>query len=277
VPTRDRADLLRRCLAGLLESTDYPALEIVVVDNQTTDPTALALLDRLAATPRVRVVQYDFPFSFSAINNYAVTLCGGEILCFLNNDIEVISAEWLREMVRHAARSSIGAVGAKLLYPNDTIQHAGIFLGVHGVAGHPHRYLPVEDPGYAGRAVVGQDVSAVTGACLMLRRRVFEELGGYNDRDLPIAFNDVDLCLRLLKAGYRNYWTPYALLRHHESATRGSENTPEKQERFQKELSYMKRVWGQELLHDRAYSPNLTLSSEDLGFAFPPRVRRPWE
>jgi GT2 family glycosyltransferase len=167
-------------------------------------------------------------------------------------------------------------VGAKLLYPDGTIQHAGVIMGIMGVAGHPFRRRTGTDYGYFGRAVVGQDVSAVTGACLVVGRDAFEAVGGLNERELTVAFNDIDLCLRLKKAGYRNYWTPYAVLCHHESASRGSEDSVEKQRRFQFEIAHMKRTWDAEIRDDPAYSPNLTLLKEDYGLAFPPRVMKPW-
>jgi GT2 family glycosyltransferase len=182
-------------------------------------------------------------------------------------------------MVGHAVRSEIGAVGAILYYPNNTIQHAGVTLGLNGnpgVAGH--RYHK-QSRGYAGQVCRGQlvqNLSAVTAACLVVRRKVFEEVGGFNETELAIAFNDVDLCLRMAEKGYRNVWTPYAEFYHHESATRGHEDTPEKQSRFQKECDYMRRRWGDLLANDPAYNPNLVLDGASFSLAFPPRVKRPW-
>jgi glycosyltransferase involved in cell wall biosynthesis len=276
VPTRDNYPLLRACLKSVIGKTTYPNYEIVVVDNQSSDPDALAYFQELAADPRVQVLRYDAPFNYSAINNFAARACRGSILCLLNNDIEVIAPDWLDEMVGHAARPETGAVGAKLLYADGSVQHAGVILGVGGVAGHAFKRRAATEHGYFSRAVVGQEVSAVTGACLVVRREVFEEVGGLNQDQLKVAFNDVDFCLRVARAGYRNYWTPYALLRHHESKSRGYEDTPERVARFQAEIAYMRSTWLPFLEADPAYSPNLTVASEDFGFAHPPRVRRPW-
>ncbi|GAF69072.1 unnamed protein product [marine sediment metagenome] len=200
-------------------------------------------------------------------------LVRGEVVGLLNNDLEVISPEWLSEMVSHALRPGVGAVGARLWYPNNTQQHGGVVIGLGGVAGHSHKHLPQKMPGYFWRANLIQNYSAVTAACLVIRKSVYEEVGGFNEAALQVAFNDVDFCLRVGKAGYRNIWTPYAELYHHESATRGSEDSPEKQERFAKEVQCIKQRWGDTLLNDPAYSPNLTLDiNEDFSLAWPPRV-----
>lgn len=277
VPTRDAPDLIRACITSVLARTTYANFEVVIADNQTTDEEARTYLAEVGRDPRVRVIVFDAPFNYSAINNYAVRHCRGDVLCLLNNDIEVITPDWLEELVSHAVRPRTGAVGAKLLYPDDTVQHAGVVLGILGVAGHPFRHNHADAPGPVCRAIIGQELSAVTGACLVVRREVFEEVGGLNETDLAIAFNDVDFCIRLLKAGYRNYWTPYALLYHHESKSRGYENTPERQARFAREVAFMRSSWAADLDNDPAYSPNLTLSSESYGLAFPPRALRPWE
>ena len=276
IPTRDAPDLLATCVRSVLEKTTYPALEILIVDNGTTDATALSHLEQFRLDPRVRLLKCEQRFNYAAINNLAVRASKGRILCLLNNAVEVITPSWLEELVSWAALRGIGAVGAKLLYPDGTIQHAGVIMGIMGVAGHPFRRRTGTDYGYFGRAVVGQDVSAVTGACLVVGRDAFEAVGGLNERELTVAFNDIDLCLRLKKAGYRNYWTPYAVLCHHESASRGSEDSVEKQRRFQFEIAHMKRTWDAEIRDDPAYSPNLTLLKEDYGLAFPPRVMKPW-
>ena len=190
---------------------------------------------------------------------------------FINNDVEVISEDWLSEMVSHAVRPEVGAVGARLWYPNDTLQHGGVILGLGGVASHAHRHLPRHQRGYFGRASLIQSFSAVTAACLLVRKEVYEEVGGF-DEQLAVAFNDVDFCLRVHEAGYRNVWTPYAELYHHESATRGYDDTSEKWAIFKKEAQYMKKRWRNLLLNDPAYSPNLTLDYEDFSLAWPPRI-----
>jgi len=219
---------------------------------------------------------YDAAFNYSAINNFAVQQARGEIIGLINNDLEVISPDWLEEMVSHAVRGEVGAVGAKLYYPEETIQQAGVILGWGGVATHAYNKRPRGYPGQASRALLSQNMSAVTAACLLLRKEVFEEVGGMDETHLTIVFNDVDLCLRIGERGYRNLWTPYAELYHYESASRGYEDTPEKQERFNREVEYMKQRWGEVLLNDPAYNPNLTLDGECFMLAFPPRVRKPW-
>jgi len=233
------------------------------LDNQTRCEKTLAYLDKLTVAKKIRVLKYEKPFNFSAINNFGVDHARGEIVGFINNDIEVISEDWLTEMVANVLRPDIGCVGAKLYYQNDTIQHAGVILGIGGVANHSHTHFNREHPGYFGRLKVIQNFSAVTGACLLVRKLVFEQIGGFNEKDLSIAFNDIDFCLRVRRAGFRILWTPYAELYHHESASRGTEDTPEKQNRFDGENAYMMETWADEIRSDPFYSPNLTRSSEN--------------
>lgn len=270
IPTRDKVDLLRTCVDSILERTSYQNYEVVVVDNQSADPAALEYLARIGRDPRVRVLRYDAPFNYSAINNWAVAQCDGAVIGLLNNDIEVISPGWLDEMVSQAIRPDTGAVGAMLYYPDDTIQHAGVVLGVHGVAAHRYAGMPRGYPGHGGRARVAQQLSAVTGACLVVARAAYEEVGGL-DEALQVAFNDIDFCLRLGQAGYRNIWTPFAELYHHESASRGSEDTEEKKQRFSGEVELMQRRWGERLQCDPAYNINLSLSSSCSELSMPPR------
>jgi len=222
---------------------------------------------------RVRVLHYDASFNYSEINNFAVGKAGGTVLCLLNNDITVISEDWLTEMVGHACRSGIGAVGAMLYYPNDTIQHAGVIIGAHGVAAHAYNGYGRGYPGHMSRARLTQSLSAVTAACLVVRREAFEAVGGL-DPALQVAFNDVDFCLRLLENGYRNIWTPFAELYHHESASRGYEDSPEKMSRFNGEVVYMRERWGRMIEHDPAYSLNHSTNDELYQLAFPPRRSR---
>jgi GT2 family glycosyltransferase len=273
VPTRDKAELLRTCVEGILSRTTYPEFEIVVVDNQSSDPETLAYLAAIGRLGRVRVLRYDAPFNYSAINNWAVQRCDGDVIGLVNNDTEVITAGWLEEMVSQAVRPDVGAVGAMLYYPNDTIQHAGIVLGVHGVAAHAYAGRVRQYPGQCGRARVAQSVSAVTAACLLVRREVFAEVGGL-DESLAVAFNDVDFCLRVAAAGYRNVWTPFAELYHHESATRGAEDSPAKLARFNREVDRMTARWGDLLRQDPYYNPNLTVTGDAFDLAFPPRKQR---
>ena len=268
IPTRDKIELLRMCVQSILSRTDYPDYEILIVDNQSSEQATFDYFASLAEVPNVRVLHYDAPFNYSAINNFAAAQATGDIIGLVNNDIEVISPEWMAEMASNVVRPEIGAVGALLLYPNDTIQHAGVYLGIGGVAGHAHVGLPVGM--IDGRTGLAQEISAVTAACLFVRREVFEEVGGL-DEGLEVAFNDVDFCLRVRAAGYRNLWTPFAKLYHHESASRGYEDTPEKVARFRREEDFMKARWGEGLLTDPAYNPNLSLDTGPFELAFPPR------
>ncbi|MBS4095583.1 MAG: glycosyltransferase [Sulfuricella sp.] len=268
--TRNGLALLRQCVESILDKTLYKNYEILIVDNGSDDPDTLAYLESLQERQVARVLRDDSPFNFPALNNRAVQEARGSIVGLLNNDIEVISPDWLGEMVSHALRPEIGAVGARLWYPNDTLQHGGVIL-VGGVAGHSHKHLPRGEMGYSRRAVLVQNFSAVTAACLVLRKSVYLEVGGM-DAQLAVAFNDVDFCLRIREAGYRNLWTPYAELYHHESATRGFEDTPEKKVRFNSEIKRMKGRWGSLLENDPAYNPNLTLEYEDFSLSIPPRL-----
>jgi len=279
VPTRNRRELLQRCVESIFQKTTYRPFDLMIVDNQSDDPATLTYLAELQEKRRVRVLRYDAPFNFSAINNFAVEQADGEIIGLINNDVEVITPAVLEEMVSHAIQPEIGAVGAMLYYPNNTIQHAGVILGLGGnpgVAGHPYQYQPLGRPVQALRALLCQNFSALTAACLVVRRNVFEEVGGFDATNLTVAFNDVDLCLRFGERGYRNLWTPYAELFHFESASRGYEETAEKQKRFEKECDYMRQRWGELLANDPAYNPNLALDRDSFFLAFPPRVRRPW-
>lgn len=266
IPTRDRMQITKVAVDSILQKTTYQNYEIIILDNGSVQKETL---DWFAAVqkqdPRVKVLRYDHPFNYSAINNYGVAHTQGEIVGLINNDIEVINPEWLTEMLQHAIRSDIGCVGAKLYYANDLIQHAGVIVSLGGVAGHSHKMFPKEHPGYFHRLLLPQNLSAVTAAVLLVRREVYQQVKGLNEHDLQVAFNDVDFCLKVREAGYRNLWTPYAELYHHESISRGHEDTPEKQARFAKEVGYMKNTWGKALVTDPYYSPNLTKDREDFG------------
>lgn len=270
IPTRDGVDLLRRCVDSILYKTDYDNIEIIILDNGSRLPETRTYFESLRGNPKVRVAAYDHPFNFSAINNFGATLARGSVLALLNNDIEAIGADWLREMVSHALREDIGVVGAMLYYPDDSIQHAGVILGIGGIAGHAY---VGHWRGYAGdkhRAALAQNMSAVTAACIVVRASVFAQVGGL-DEQLVVAFNDIDFCLRVREAGYRNLWTPFAELYHYESATRGYENTPEKIARFKGEERFMKARWGAALEQDPYYNPNFSLDMAPFSLAFPPR------
>ena len=270
IPTRNGHKLVRQCIESLRKKTTYAPYEILLVDNGSDEKASLEYFHALRDEGVVRLLEDPRPFNFSRINNLAARQAGGEYLVFLNNDIEVISPDWLSELISHAQRAQIGAAGAKLWYPNETIQHAGLVL-VAGLAAHAHHGKRRGDHGYFSRASLIQSLSAVTAACLCIRKKVFDEIGGF-DETLAVAFNDVDLCLRIQAAGYRNLYTPYAELYHHESASRGYEDTPEKMARFQKEADILRARWMPVLMSDPYYNPNLTLSGEPFTLAWPPRV-----
>lgn len=269
IPTKDGIDILRKCIESIEKIIKYSNYEIIIIDNSSKDLRTLEYLKTIGQRSNIRVLKYEKPFNFSAINNFAAKNSKNEYMLFLNNDTEVISQECLSAMLEHAQRKEVGAVGCKLLYPDNTIQHAGIILGISGkpgvpgVAGHAHKHLSDNDRGYFRRSHVIHNVSAVTAACIMIRRDVFEEVMGF-DENLVIAFNDVDLCIRIRDKGYHIVYTPYSKLYHHESFSRGYEDTPEKIERFSKEFKYMREKWGKLIdKGDPYYNTNLSLEHED--------------
>jgi GT2 family glycosyltransferase len=272
IPTKERADLLSRCLDGLLAATDYPAVEVLVIDNGSTERATSLLFRKLAADPRVRVIAHAAPFDWCALNNAGARAARGELLLLLNNDVFVQHPGWLAQMVRHALRPEVGAVGATLLYPDGRLQHAGVVLTPPGLAGHVERFAPGDAPGPFGSFHAVRSVAAVTGACLLMRRAVFEQVGGLAEGHLPVTFNDVDLCLRIRAAGLRVLMTPHARLTHMESVSRGSDDTPERAARRLREWRYMHATWGAALAGDPHLSPNYAMMSERLMLASPPRV-----
>jgi O-antigen biosynthesis protein len=263
IPTRDALEITRNCVNSVLEKTQYQNFEIIILDNQSEQPETQAWFSDISQHAKIRVLRYDHPFNYSAINNFGAAAAGGALLCLLNNDTQVINAQWLGEMVQHAIRPEIGCVGAKLFYPDDTIQHAGVVLGLWGLAGHAHKNYDKNSRGYQHRLLSVQNMTAVTAACLVIRTDLYFQVGGLEEQHLTVAFNDVDLCLKVQQAGYRNLWTPYAELYHFESKTRGKEDTPEKKAREQAEIAYMQQKWPQIITNDPCYSPNLTRSRED--------------
>ncbi len=262
VPTRDRLDLLQPCIDGLLHRTDYPAIEVLVADNESRERETHAYFRSICGDERVRVVPCPGVFNFSAINNRAVGVARGSVIGFINNDIDVMQPDWLREMVGHALRPGIGAVGAKLLYPSGLVQHAGVVVGLNGLAGHAHRFYPAGHPGYMDRLQCAQFFSAVTAACLVLRRATFVEAGGFDEAAFPVAYNDVDLCLRLRQRGLENVWTPYAVLRHKETATRERDHSRARQALYLQESAAFRQRWGHVIAHDPHYNPHLTMTDE---------------
>jgi len=261
IPTRNRVDLLRTCLAGIA-ATDYPAaVEVIVVDNDSDDPATLAYLAGLDPA-RYRVLRHAGPFNYSAINNRAVAEARGRLLCLLNNDIEVIEPHWLATMALQAVRAEVGAVGARLLYPDGRIQHAGVVTGMGGAAGHAHRLLHPDEEGYFRRHALPQFISAVTAACLLVEREKFLAVGGLNESRFAVAFNDVDLCLRLNQRGWQSLYEPRATLVHHESVSRGLDRDPVGAARFAGELAALKERWGTEGGSDPFHHPELSRASE---------------
>jgi len=252
IATRDRIDLLTRCIASIKSKTSYPNYEIVVVDNESKSEEAREYFRNFEH----RLLQFHGPFNFSALNNLAVEQTNAPWLLFLNNDVEVIESEWLTVMAEHVQRPEVGAVGARLLYPNDTVQHAGVVLGVGGIADHAFRHFPADAPGVSRQLQVTRNYSSVTGACLLTRREVFEEVGGFDEERLPVTFNDVDLCLKMRRAGYLIVYTPFAKLYHHESASR-------RRSVEALETEVMRERWPEYLERDPYYNPNLSRERAD--------------
>lgn len=280
VPTRDRAELLAHVADGVLKHTDYAPLELLIVDNGSEAPAALALFERLKADPRVRVLPAPGAFNFAALNNIAAREARGEVLLLLNNDIAVREPGWLGELVAQAVRPNVGAVGAKLYYPDGTLQHAGVVLGTgdvaERVAGHLYAGAAGDHVGAQGHLVLPRNVSAVTAACLAIRKAVWDEVGGMDEAGLAVAFNDVDLCLKVRAAGYDIVWTPYAELDHHESASRGSDLAPEAAARFAREVAVMRERWGPVLDADPFYGPVFDKRFTNYRLGDPPDRVAPW-
>ncbi len=275
IPTRDRLDLVQQCVESVLRTT-WPAFEILIIDNDSENPETLEWFDAFDNGLDHRVIRAPGAFNYSTINNTGAAAAHGDLLLLLNNDTEVIDPRWLTEMVRWIGQPGIGAVGAKLLYPDDTIQHAGVVLGLGGFAGHGHHLLGRDEYGYFSRLTMTHEVGAVTGACLLTRRDTWDQLGGL-DEELAVAFNDIDYCLRVRhELGQRILWTPHALLYHHESVSRGSEDDPAKVARFNAEVDRCLERWAPVLGDDPAYSPNLALDRDSFTTAREPRLVPPW-
>jgi GT2 family glycosyltransferase len=260
IPTRNRVDLLRTCLNGIAD-TDYPNIEVIVVDNDSDDPETLAYLAGLDPV-RHRVLRHEGAFNYSEINNRAVREARGQLLCLLNNDIEVIEPSWLSTMVVQALRDNVGAVGARLLYPDGRIQHAGVVIGVGGAAGHAHRLVASDTEGYFHRHALPQFASAVTAACLVVARERFLAAGGLDERNFAVAFNDVDLCMRLNQQGWQSLYEPRATLIHHESVSRGLDRDLVGAARFAGELAALQRLWHTDEVVDPFHHPELSRVSE---------------
>jgi GT2 family glycosyltransferase len=261
---------------SVLEQSTYRNFEIVIADNQSCELETHAFFERVSQYENVSVVPYDFPFNYSSINNFAVEHSSGDVVLLLNNDTEVISDNWMEVMLGQLQQSNVGAVGVKLLFGDRHVQHAGDAVGPGGCADHFHSRLGEDEPGYAGRAILAQDLSAVTAACLMVTRSLWEKLGGLDEKNLAVAFNDVDFCLRVREAGYRVVYTPYAKLYHHESVSRGKDDNPVKAARAKSEANYMRSRWKHIMNHDPFYNPNLNYSRPDFKLSHAPMIDKPW-
>ncbi|HKS62353.1 MAG TPA: glycosyltransferase family 2 protein, partial [Xanthobacteraceae bacterium] len=276
MPSACNLNLLKPCMESLFARTTYPDFEVLLVVSSIRFENAAQreYLEQLKSNPRIRILRYeDRPYNFSWLNNWAESQCSGEVLCFMNDDIEVVTPDWLEQLLARLTLDKVGAVGPMLYYPDDRIQHAGVILGVGGVAGHGFIRMPRGSDGYFGRAGLEQDLSCVTAACMLMRRDAFQALNGFNE-DLSVAFNDVDLCVRLRNAGWRIIWTPQVELIHHESATLGRHDSPERQTQFRHEVKLMRDLWGAALDSDPFYNPNLSLETNRFTLAFPPRIAR---
>ena len=262
IPNKDQKDTLDQCLKSIEARTDYENYEIIIIENNSTEQETFEYYKQIK-NPKIRVIEWKDEFNYSAINNFGVRHAKGEYLLFLNNDIEVINSDWLGEMLSNCQREEVGAVGAKLYYPDNTVQHAGVIVGIGGVAGSVFVGLKRGYTGYMHRASIQQNLSAVTAACMMVKKSVFEEVGGFEE-ELKVAFNDIDFCLKIREKGHLIVYDPYVELYHYESKTRGAEDTTEKIRRFQSEIEYMRSHWSSILKNgDPAYNPNLSLKKWD--------------
>lgn len=260
IPNRDQKETLEKCLNSIWEKSTYNNYEILIVENNSSSPEIFDYYREIEKRPGVRILTWKEGFNYSAINNFGEKSAAGDYLLFLNNDVEVINPRWIEELLGNCQRKEVGIVGAKLYYPDDTIQHAGTVIGIGGIAGHAFLNMPRSRTGYLHKASLQMDLSAVTAACMMMKRQVFEQLGGFEER-LSVAFNDVDLCLRTVQAGYLVVYNPEVELYHYESKSRGAEDSEEKVRRFQEEIEFMRCRW-MDLLKkgDPYYNRNLTLS-----------------
>ncbi len=264
IPNKDHTDDLEKCLSSVYGKSTYKNFEVIVVENNSTEEKTFEYYKEAQSKYKdLKVITWENGFNYSAINNFAIKQANGEYVLLLNNDIEVITPDWLEQMLMFAQRDDVGAVGAKLYYSDDTIQHAGVIVGLGGVAGHSHKFFDRDNPGYMARASIAQNLSACTAACLLVRKSVYEQVGGL-DENYAVAFNDIDFCMAIRKAGYLIVFTPYAEFYHYESKSRGDEDTPEKRARFNSEVFRFQDKWGDELkAGDPYYNPNLTLDSEN--------------
>ncbi len=266
IPTKDRPELIKKCITSIIQKTSYHNYEIIIIDNGSTDTECLRFYEELKNNEKIKVISYHVKFNFSKLVNLGVSRAKGNLVCLLNNDTEVINGGWLSEMIRYAVREDIGAVGCKLFYPDGKLQHAGVVIGIWNGAAHVHRGLERGNSGYLNVVVMPREVSAVTAACMMVKKSLYEKVGGFDERFI-VAFNDVDFCLRLRASGYRNIYIPYAMLYHYESHSRGGDKRL--QRISDKDLQYLRKKWKSLYKSDPYYNPNLTFYREDLSFGVP--------
>lgn len=271
MPMRDKFEVTKKCVDSILELTKYPNYKITIIDNGSIEAATLNYIREVKQNPRITVIRDDGPFNYSRINNNAIGMTNSPLICLMNNDMEVISPEWLSSMVGNLSQCNVGAVGARLLYPCNLVQHAGVTIGIGGVAGHIGCQIASSAAGYFGAALLTRNSTAVTAACLLTFRSIYDKVNGLDEANLKIAFNDVDLCLKIINLGYEIIYDANAELYHHESLSRGLEDNPEKMRRFQEEAEYMMEKWNTKNYDDPYYNPNLSLDSVDYKLASPPR------
>ena len=277
IATKDAFHLIQQCISSILKNTSYRNYELLIIDHESKDQEVIKYFKEISKSSNIKIIKFQGAFNFSKMNNMATKYSNGEILCLLNNDTEIITNDWLNEMVSHLIQDKVGVVGAKLLFPNNLVQHGGDTVGPGGCANHLHSLIPKDDLGYCNRAIVAQELSAVTGACLVTWRKVYQDLGGFNEKRLKVAFNDVDYCLRVREAGYKVVWTPHAELYHHESMTRGKDTSLGKKWRAYKEVKYMRKKWGHLMRNDPFYNINLSYEHADFSLNSFPYVEKPWD
>lgn len=276
IPTRDRVDILKNCVDGILNNTDYENFELIIVDNDSVEQSTFKYFERIKSDKRVTILNIKGEFNYAKLNNLAVNISKGDYIVFMNNDLEIINNYWLKEILKSFLEDNIGIVGAKLYYRNNTIQHAGCVTGIYDVAGHIHKHLGRNSPGYFAKLALNHNVSAVTGACLAIKKEIFEEVGGFDQEKLKVSYNDVDLCLKVRNKGYKVILNPDVELYHLESVSRGEDTNIEKRNLNRNERRVMISRYGSNLKHDPFYSPNLTLENEDVLYSFSPRLIKPW-
>jgi len=277
IPSRDQGRMLKRCLESLIRETSYSNFEVILVDHETSEPKALKVIEEFKSKDNFQVVDFSGSFNFAAIMNRAAEVANGQVLVLLNNDTEIVDSEWLTELVAQVSRPDVGVVGSLLLFGDGTIQHAGVHPGVGGLMGHGHKHLPGDDSGYFNRLKAVHEVAAVTGACLAVEKSIWGELGGLDELNLPVAYNDIDLCLKARKNGLKVVFTPFSKVVHHESVSRGVDDDPSRNVRLKKEVSFMIEKWGYVLESDPAYNPNLSLAGDTFKLAEIPRVLPFWK